>query len=621
MTTQLPTNRIAPSPAVEAIPLGGPVWKAAVAAVGAGGTCVSDWIDVGPWGGARAQALVALLGGVMTVDWSPDDAHGTITAGAALPAVVAAAYYDSGLLAPPAGQHYARFTYTQAGGGASGAFWMQVLVPSSAGGGGGGGGGGGAITGPLGLGDPATGVGVTERALQGSLPAPNPADVPVTATKPEIREPDGALRTRARVLTDEGAYEGVFPGATLYTAVNGGMIIVGGTNVWSRANTITPLRIGDYVEIIADHLDTAPKMAQIDTINAGGLSGTLRATYAGAGSAVLAPAQVSDFVVFCTGNLNDVVGVGASGINLQVGIVNGARCYIARQLGAGGVKGAAPVRIFFDAQIDHRRANQAIMAGLVDVPAAYAAVNQIAAFLFDGIITTRVKTFAGTHSTLGAVNAYTLPGTMDSVAHPTGYELCIYEDRVEWWVVDMNDNHYERIAQWGVWYPDPYQTMWFMVSIENTGVPAGNSMISVYQINEKSLNFVDARVVSSDEEKFRATVFDRTPFVTGTPRAPTSINDNLVHELTLPAGGGGLGMDAGKHYLMQQIGGADLCYYVAAGAAPAVATVRNGPDLFNGIPWEITCFKQGERVWVVKAVDGTADASVKFCATDGGAGA
>jgi hypothetical protein len=143
--TTLPLNRASIKPTAECVPMGGPIWRSAVAAVGAGLTEVSAWIDIGPWGSARVQALVAAIGGVMTVDWSPDDAHGTIIAGGALPAVVAAAYYDSGLLTPPNGEHWVRFTYTQ-GAGASGAFWMQALVPATSGGGGGGGGGNAAST-------------------------------------------------------------------------------------------------------------------------------------------------------------------------------------------------------------------------------------------------------------------------------------------------------------------------------------------------------------------------------------------------------------------------------------------------------------------------------------------
>jgi hypothetical protein len=432
-----------------------------------------------------------------------------------------------------------------------------------------------------------------------SLPAPNPSAILGLPGKSLQVEPDGAARTRARVLTDEGSYEGVFPGATAYTAVNGGMIIVGGTNVWSRANTITPLRVGDYVEMLADRLETAPKMVQVETINAGGLSGTLRGNYTGAGSAVLAAAEVSDFVIFCTGNLNDVVAVGASAINLQVGIVNGARSYIARQLGAGGPKGSAPVRLFFVGQIDHRRANQAIVCGVVDAPASYLApLNQVGGWLFDNTLTAIVKTYAAARTTLGAANAYALPAGMDSALHPTGYEVCIYEDRVEWWVVDMNDNHYERIAQWGVWYPDPYQNLWLFFQIENTGVPAGpSSMISITQINAKSLDIVDVRAVQPDASKLNATVKDATP--EGPSSATTTaVAVNVVVNIAATV--------AGDKYRVSVDGGAGFCLRV-----DGVDPVITDECWYDGMKLDfIATVTSASGVRAIKKTAATADGSV-----------
>ena len=112
-------------------------------------------------------------------------------------------------------------------------------------------------------------------------------------------------------------------------------------------------------------------------------------------------------------------------------------------------------------------------------------------------------------------------------------------------------------------------------------------------------------------------VIDVTPFVTGTPRAPTAVADNLVHEVTDPAGAG---MQLGYAYCVTQIGGADLCLYVAA-AAPAVAVCRRGFHLYSGLPWLLRPTAAGLHAWVVKAVDGTADANVSVQATDGGTGA
>ena len=194
------------------------------------------------------------------------------------------------------------------------------------------------------------------QALALTRPSPDPA-ASLNPTKQSLQVgPAGSLMTRGQVLTDEGAYSGVFPGASAYRALaanitmtTGSVVVVGNTGSLFTSQ----VRVGDYVEITAQRLETAPVMRQVASIQ-DDTHLTLRTPWGGA--TATGPAEVTDFVIFCTGNLNDVVGVGASAINLQVGIVNGARSYIARQLGAGGLKGAAPVRLFFDAQIDHRRA-------------------------------------------------------------------------------------------------------------------------------------------------------------------------------------------------------------------------------------------------------------------------
>lgn len=108
------------------------------------------------------------------------------------------------------------------------------------------------------------------------------------------------------------------------------------------------------------------------------------------------------------------------------------------------------------------------------------------------------------------------------------------------------------------------------------------------------------------------------PWGSTAARAPTAIADNLVHEIT---NAGGAGMVMGTRYCVTQIGGDDIQVMEAA-AAPAVATCRQSPyHLYSGVPWTFSPRAAGNRLWGVKAVDGTANANTYCDSPDGGTGA
>lgn len=131
---------------------------------------------------------------------------------------------------------------------------------------------------------------------------------------------------------------------------------------------------------------------------------------------------------------------------------------------------------------------------------------------------------------------------------------------------------------------------------------------------------VNATIVAPLGQMLPATAVatvENLPFSGGTPRAPTNIADNLVHEIT---DGAGAGMQVGRHYVVTQIGGADIQVYVAA-AAPAIATLRRSPyHLFNGIPWSFCPSAAGQHLYAGKSVDGTANADLYVDSSDLGTG-
>lgn len=419
--------------------------------------------------------------------------------------------------------------------------------------------------------------------------------------------PPGAI---TQVTTDAGSFQGTFPGASLYRAI-GNCVFTAASPAVTGVGTafLTTVRVGDYVELIADHSDTVPVMAQVQSIESN-TALTLRTAYTGAGGAAGA-SQVCDWYVFRTANAGDAVGTtGGGAARLSVGAVNGSRVSLTRALGAGGRKGCAPIKFGAFAKVTASRANQVAFLGLASSVGSVAALTQVAYFDLGGGTATIARAGAAVNLSTGMETH--LDATLSGAKLVTGSILC---------EIELRDNRalfyvgtelvYEAVAL----LPDPYQELIATLMIENVGA-AGATDLEIPDVHVQSVNVVETRVTSEDPFKLRGVAIDVTPMIPGNtaPRAPTNVADNLVHEITDAAG---VGMTPGQSYLVTQIGGAALQAYVSDAGAPAVATARRSPAfLFNGLPWLFVCPSDavGLRIYAVKAVDGTADATV-YCAT------
>jgi hypothetical protein len=600
----LPLNRQPLSTLAEVVAIAGDIirYTAPVpdAVLGIGGIYLSRWADVSAYPELRLRSLsdVASAAGGVVMQWSLD---GIIPAPGIPAAITAAALagviYDSGVIVRA--YNYARIGYTN-GAAVQAAFRFALEgYPGFAGGGG-----GGAIV-----------VNVDLQGQVESLAAPDPSSIRgALADLALLEEPDHALRTRARVLTDEGSFAGNFPGASLYRALTGGanITMTAASTAVTGVGTLftTEIRVGDYIEITAQHSDTVPVLAQVQSIESD-LALTLRTAWAGA--TATAAAQVCDWYVFRTAVGGEAIAVAALAATLTITNVNGERCLLARRLGPGGRKGCPPIRTGFGVSLNARQGNnQTAIIGLVGNLGAMAAIVQADLFSFTGVANTETQAASARNAPLTMITAQTVTLPIGNTTTVHVYEVeQVGEDIVNFYI----DGRWVFTSPGFI--PDPYVEMYLVMQIENTGVPVGGATLSVYQARDKSLNVLDTRPVQAEADKLRACTRDITGFVSGTPRAPTNIADNLVHELTDAAGAG---MAPDRHYVVQQIGGADLCVYVAA-AAPAVAVCRYGFHLFNGIPWEFIPSQDGLRIWGVKAVDGTADMDVSVLATDRGLGA
>jgi hypothetical protein len=417
----------------------------------------------------------------------------------------------------------------------------------------------------------------------------------------------------AGATTDAGSFADDYHNAALAVPLVGTCTFTaGGTAVVGVGTAfLTAVQVGQYIRANAHAATAYTQVASItDNLNLTLVAGG----YLGAAAAAAA-SSVSNWVPTQTGG--GVVAVAVSLLGHTISVAAGDVAQTHRLIRLAGSKGFVPIRIqWWRGKMDTRQVNNDGVLGVFDnTNVAGAAYTNWATFLFSGATNTIVTCHSGTSTAAGNIQTtqVPIPGNSTS-AVPHFWEIVLRYDRVEFWCDDT------RLAEHFFHIPYPYVNLYAVQSLFTGLAPAGVNALTVDDTRIMSYYEERAQVEQADANKLRAMVSDGQAFCGSTPRAPTNIADNLVHEITDAANSG---MDQGKHYVVTQIGGADIQVYCAAGAAPAVATVRRSPfHLFNGIPWSFAAptNQTGIRLWAVKSVDGTANADLYVDSVDGGGG-
>lgn len=449
-------------------------------------------------------------------------------------------------------------------------------------------------------------------AIRQSLPAPNPSAILGLPGKSLQVEPDGALRTRARVLTDEGSFADDFTGASLLTALAGTCSFTNGSTTVTGSGTAftTAIRAGQYVKADAHAAAAWAQVASIESDAALTLrNGYGGATVAGAASSVQNYAQE---ITPGGGGTAAAIAVALSRIDLTSGDGNPTLARISRRLASGaGRKGTAPLYVSFYAQLTNRRANQnsrmeidtAIGGSAHSVRVEFAgggAVGQVICSSYGGLGGNDVQT------TYAAIPA----GGTSADQH--FYEVLIGLTQIDWWIDGWHAaSHPYHLG-------DPYDDWIVNLEISNTGAVAGSTDFRIDNLVISDFDEVRSLSYQPDASKLNATVKDATVFAGSyVPPAVVAVADNLAHQVCTA-------MEVGRGYAITQIGGAALQALIVqpGGGAPGVGTIRLSPHfLFNGIEWVFRCRVAGEQLYVAKAVDGTANADVYHDSIDGGNGA
>ena len=335
---------------------------------------------------------------------------------------------------------------------------------------------------------------VNDRALARTLPAPNPSAFLGTVTESLQLEPDGALRSRARVLTDEGAFDDdfhtnlpptglprIFAGAAVCVFTTGSTMVTG----WG-SNFLTSAVVGDYLELNADHSDAVPVWAQIDSVESD-TALTLRTPYAGLGGAGGASICNWNYQIV-SGGVGPNVTTANSLVSFNSGTTNGNLIWLRRALGAGGLKRGLPARVAATLLINNRYADQQLEVGLTRVVAGVPTAS--VKFAFRGVVATLVE--AMTSSAAAAVDHNVVPITLagaGTTAAAHRYQFDVHDDHVTFTV----DGVEAATADSGLHLAGPYDDLELYVLFNNTNVVLANGV----DINEISCENLD--VVAVDD--------------------------------------------------------------------------------------------------------------------------
>jgi len=333
----LPLNRYGVH-AFEAL-LSGGILSRTIVNLAPGGAFATPWLDVSNYDPVRVCSLsnVASAVGGVVMEWSMDGV--TVHAAEAPGSALAGVLYDSTNIARR--MPFLRVTYTN--GAVVQATFLFVVCGYSGGGGGGG------------------GVPLTNVDVQGNIwtrPEPDPASIEgPLADFPLQGEPDGCLRTRGAVMTDEGAHSDDFtPAAAVGDPIQLGRyltgvctIATGGVIVTGTVGTLftSEVKAGDYFCLQPDWVAATPPLVQVLAV----LSDTsllLAAAYAGAGGSFVGVVQDYYSTEVGTGTLTRVDVAGHSVCDFEVhDDADGDRATLWRRAGGMLRKATLPLRHAF----------------------------------------------------------------------------------------------------------------------------------------------------------------------------------------------------------------------------------------------------------------------------------
>lgn len=319
---------------------------------------------------------------------------------------------------------------------------------------------------------------------------------------------DGAMRARASILTTRNNFRDDFPGASLNTALTGTLTFTAGSvTVTGTGTTFTTQVTRDmYVKLNSDGETAWTRVRAV-------LSNTSLELEQGYLGTTGGPAASSTTKWPTRTGTGGSFTVGSSLINILSGTTNAANTFLFRDLDFALIQAD-----FVALRLSQRIANQAAFAGLFD---SVSAPTQQAAFIFDGTVNTTVKCRSsfGTAATDIQETTVTLPFGLTTAITTVRYSIQITPNEIIFSIAGI------VVAAHVIHTPDQWTLMDVAVGIQNTGVPASSTTVTVDQIFTRSYDFVDDGTEIPDEEYH---------YITGQLTTTATTADQLIVSYTVP---------------------------------------------------------------------------------------
>jgi hypothetical protein len=323
----------------------------------------------------------------------------------------------------------------------------------------------------------------------------------------QIIDSGGALVTRGAVLTDEGTFRANFANTSL--AVSIGTVTVVGNVVTGTGFSTLDVHLKDYFKIDAD-AETAWK--QIDSIDSD-TQLTLTSAYVGSSSGAASRALLQP----ATGAGGSIT-VASGQCVLTSGTTSGSVTRIARNVDYG------PLVFRERLSVSQRVANQSIRIGLAE---ANPTTRWFARFRLTGTDAATIVTCESGRNPSSAPSAsetetsqVTIPGGLTTAAM-LDYRIEQLTESVRFYINGV------LVAENSKALPSAYDFMNAGTAIENTGVPASSTTVTVDYITVKNHNKLEIGVMS-DAEKIVAAAVPLQQFSYGPVAGVIAINTDLM---------------------------------------------------------------------------------------------
>ena len=307
--------------------------------------------------------------------------------------------------------------------------------------------------------------------------SPDPSSNASSSSQQTLQlDPNGALRVRGQVITDEDSFRDDFLGSVLATTMTGTLTFINGSKDVTGVGTFfSTRRVGDYIKLSADAETAYALISEIVS----DYHLVLSSAYTGTGGSGIA--LLSSWLP--TTGAGSTIAVSSSVLSITMPTTTGITSGIVRHGDFG------PLRYIGVFSLDNRRANQTIQVGLGD---SFTSPQAVCYFEFTGTVNTTVTCVSGAGASSLQTSTVTIPA-LSTTATSHRYEISVDDGQVSFIIDDI------ILAQHRDHIPTTYQVLDVGVRCINTGTVAGATILSSDLIHFKNFDSLEVSTIASNK--------------------------------------------------------------------------------------------------------------------------